>query len=151
MSQKFAAFALAAAFMLGAAQAEIMVSNPAIKLGIGERPAVLHAQIMNHGSEALNLIGATSPAFERIELHTHKTDARGMMRMMQVTRYALPVHGTLSLKPGGDHLMLFGYQGAAGDKVDVTLNFSDGTTTKLSAPTMARQKRGSKPHSHHGH
>ncbi len=135
------------------AQAEIMVSDAMIKLGIGDRPAAMHGTIMNHGNAATALIGAESPAFHQIELHTHQTDANGMMRMMQVPRYALAVHGAIKLAPGGDHLMLFGFAGQAGETVEVTLKFANGVAKTVSVPTMARAKR--KGHAngteHHGH
>lgn len=137
------------AFMLFAlpASAEMMVSNARIGLGIGDRPGVLHGTIMNHGDGDTALIGADSPAFQRIELHTHDKNADGMMRMRQVEAYDLPQHGSVKLAPHGDHLMLFGFSGQAGDMVKVTLRFADGQSKTIEVKTQARQKRG---HTHGG-
>lgn len=147
--QKSAIGLLVALLSFGSAHAEIMVSKPAVKLGIGERPSVFHAEIMNHSRDAAKLVAADSPSFERIELHTHQIDAKGMMRMRQVSSYALPAMGTLSLAPGGDHLMLFGYRGDKKAPVMLTLHFADGSSHTLSAPTHARSKSSGHHGAHH--
>lgn len=138
---------LAISTFFTSAMADIMVHKAQIKLGIGDRPAAMHGMIMNHGSIDTALIGAESPAFTRIELHTHETDANGMMRMMQVDNYALPGNGTINLQPGGKHLMLFDYSGKAGDAVAVTLIFDNGNRKTISVNTKARGKH--KGHSGH--
>lgn len=138
---------LAISTFFTSAMADIMVHKAQIKLGIGDRPAAMHGMIMNHGSIDTALIGAESPAFTRIELHTHETDANGMMRMMQVDNYALPGNGTINLQPGGKHLMLFDYSGNAGDAVAVTLIFDNGNRKTISVNTKARGKH--KGHSGH--
>ena len=138
---------LAISIFITPAMAEVMMHNAQIKLGIGDRPAAMHGMIMNHGSSDKALIGAKSPAFSRIELHTHETDANGMMRMMRVDNYALPGNGTINLQPGGKHLMLFDYTGKAGDTVAVTLIFDDGDRKTISVNTKARGKH--KGHSGH--
>lgn len=130
------------------AAAGMMVSDARIMLGIGERPGVMHGIIMNHGTGDTALIGADSPAFQRIELHTHEKSADGMMRMRQVDSYDLPQHGSIELAPRGDHLMLFGFRGKIGDTVTVTLRFADGQSKTLDVPTRARQKRD---HAHGAH
>ena len=143
----------AACMTLAPAMAEkmvgVMVHKAQIKLGIGDRPAAMHGVIMNHGADDSALIGAQSPAFSRIELHTHETDATGMMRMMQVESYPLPANGMVDLKPGGDHLMLFGFTGEAGKAAMVTLIFTNGERQTVSVPTKARDRH--KGHmGHHG-
>ena len=143
----------AACMTLAPAMAEkmvgVMVHKAQINLGIGDRPAAMHGVIMNHGTEDSALIAVQSPAFLRIELHTHETDAQGMMRMMQVKSYQLPANGMVELKPGGDHLMLFGFTGEAGAAVPITLIFANGERQTVSVPTKARNKH--KGHmGHHG-
>ena len=122
------------------AMADIMVHKAQIKLGIGDRPAAMHGVIMNHGSIDTALIGAESPAFSRIELHTHETDANGMMRMMQVDNYALPAMARLICNPVASISMLFDYTGKAGDTVAVTLIFDNGDRKTISVNTKARGK-----------
>ena len=131
------------------AAAEMMVSDARIMLGIGERPGVMHGIIMNHGAADTALIGADSPAFQRIELHTHEKSPDGMMRMRQVEAFALPQHGSVKLAPRGDHLMLFGFRGKTGDVVSVTLHFADAPSTQLEVATKARKKRDNHKGGHH--
>jgi copper(I)-binding protein len=149
-------YLIAAWMMLTPALADIMVSGAQIKLGIGARPAAMHGVIMNHGEADTALIGAQSPQFERIELHTHDTDANGMMRMRRVDAYKLPANGMARLAPGGDHLMLFGFSGAAGTAAEVTLIFASGARHTIRVPTKMRDKhnghKGQQGHKNHmGH
>lgn len=127
------------------ARAEIMAMQPNVKLGIGERPAVMFVKLHNKGAST-RLVSAASPDFERIELHTHKKNPDGMMRMVQVEDFAVPANGMLALKPGGHHLMLFGFKGAKDDTVAVTLQFADGQTVNVRAAPSQRDKMH-----HHGH
>ncbi len=53
----------------------------------------------------LALVGARSPASKLVELHTMSMD-KGVMIMRQVERIDLPKGKTVSLKPGGLHIML---------------------------------------------
>ena len=131
--------------LAGPVRAEIMAMQPNVKLGIGERPGVLFVTIHNKGA-ATRLISAKSDAFERIELHTHKKNPYGMMRMVKVDAFQVPANGMLALKPGGHHLMLFGFKGKKDDTVAVTLQFADGQTVSVRAAPSQRDKMH-----HHGH
>ena len=83
-----------------------------------------YASVRNGGSEADTLLGASSPAADRVELHVMSMHD-GVMRMRQVRSFAVPAHGELTLKPGGNHLMFFGLKRpfAPGEKVPVKLRF----------------------------
>ena len=140
----------AAVFSLSPAMAQIMLHDGEIKLGIGQRPAVLHGVVRNHSNAATRLVGANSAAFERIELHTHTKSSDGTMRMHPVEGYDLPAMGKVSLQPAGDHLMLFGFTGRAGDTVSLRLSFADGRSLEFTAPTTARAKHNSMQ-GHMGH
>lgn len=52
------------------------------------------------------LVGATSPAAGKLELHTMSMD-NGVMEMRQVPAIDLPKGKTIKLAPGGLHVMLF--------------------------------------------
>lgn len=77
--------------------------------------------IRNAGAEADRLLGASSPVAATIELHTHR-DVGGVMRMERVEFVDVPAGGAVTFAPGGLHLMLFGWSGAA-PKAMVTLRF----------------------------
>ncbi len=129
----------------------IMVHHGKLMLGIGTRPAALHAMVMNKTDADIRLIGAESSSFERMELHTHET-TNGMMRMVQVDGYDIAAGATLKMQHGGDHLMGFGYKGQNGDTVEVSLRFNNGSTAKFTVTAEARQKhKGHSGMPHHGH
>lgn len=130
-------------------QSGVMIHHARLTLGIGARPAVLHADIHNKTDKSLRLIAAESAAFGRIELHTHEKSADGMMRMRTVESYPLAAQSTLKLAPGGDHLMAFGFTGKKGDAVKVTLRFNDGSKASVTVIAQARKKHGGG--GHHGH
>lgn len=74
--------------------------------------------------EADRLIGFTSPACERPELHTHINDG-GIMRMREVEAIDIPAGGEVRLEPGGLHMMLIGLtqQLVEGESIAATLIF----------------------------
>jgi copper(I)-binding protein len=82
------------------------------------------ASISNRGAAPDKLVGASSPAAERVELHVMSMDG-GVMRMQQVSAFDVPAHGALVLKPGGNHLMFIGLKEPfkEGARVPVTLRF----------------------------
>lgn len=122
------------------ARAEIMGHDVTARLGIADRPGVMFVTLYNNGP-ATDIISAESKSFDRIEIHTHMHNANGMMRMQKINKLPISANGTLTLKAGGHHLMLFGFRGAVGDEVEVTVSFADGRTTTLTAITEARAKR----------
>ena len=132
------------------ARAEMTAMQPEIRLGIGERPGVMFAMLNNKGA-ATRLFSAKSPSFARIELHTHRIMPNGIMRMVQVDGFAVPADGNLFLKPGGHHLMLFGYKGQKGENITVTLEFSDGRAVTVAAAPSQRTRAGDKKLQHHSH
>ncbi len=82
------------------------------------------ASIRNRGAAPDKLVGASSPAADRVELHIMSMEG-GVMRMQQVPSLEVPAHGELMLKPGGAHLMMMGVKAPfkPGEKVPVKLRF----------------------------
>ena len=72
----------------------------------------------------VTLTDASSTSIGTIELHTMAM-ADGRMQMRQVENFEIADGGSLELKRGGDHLMLFdvGEDVVAGETVDITLTF----------------------------
>lgn len=91
--------------------------------------------LTNGSGEPRALVAAASPVAETVELHTH-LHADGMMRMRRVEQIEIPPHGSVSLRPGGLHLMLIGLrrQLAPGDQVDLDLSLDDGTQIRITVP-----------------
>ena len=95
------------------------------------------------------LIGASSPAATRLELHTVQRDGE-VMRMRQVDAIAVPASGAVTLQPGGLHLMLIGLTRplVAGETVPVTLRFERAGEVEATLAVQAAGARGPAGHRH---
>lgn len=95
------------------------------------------------------LVGAASPAAKVVELHTMAMD-NGVMIMRPVKEVALPKGKTVSLKPGGIHVMLIDLNGQIkpGDKTPMvlTLRAADGKEQKMAVDLEAHQPGGGMQH-----
>ena len=106
----------------------------------GQANSAVFMRIVNRGDAARTLVGGTSDAADVLELHTH-TMEDGMMKMRRVERIEIPAKGTVSLEPGGLHVMLIGLKRnlVPGDSVDLSLDLDDGTALEVQAPVRAVQ------------
>jgi len=112
--------------------------------------------IEDHGTSGDRLIAAASDVAERVELHTHQSDANGVMRMIEVEEgFEIPPGGSRALARGGDHVMFLGLKRplADGDIVTVTLTFEREGEVVLDIPVdNARKPEMGAGHGHaHGH
>ncbi|WP_040796777.1 copper chaperone PCu(A)C [Nocardia higoensis] len=92
--------------------------------------------LTNSGGREATIVSASSPASERVELHEVVVDAGGAKTMREKDGgFVLPAGGTLTLAPGGEHLMFMDLHGPlrTGSEVPVTLSFADGSTTTFTA------------------
>jgi copper(I)-binding protein len=81
--------------------------------------------ITNHGGEPDRLIAVSSPVAEIGEIHEMKVED-GVMTMRPLDGgLEIPPNETVSLKPGGYHIMLIGLKAplVEGEEVPVTLTF----------------------------
>lgn len=74
----------------------------------------------------MSVVGGSSPASERVELHTMSMQD-GVMVMRKVPEIRLPAGQAVQLKPGGLHIMLIGLKAPlqAGQSVPLTLQVRD--------------------------
>jgi hypothetical protein len=89
--------------------------------------------IVNSGKTADQLVSASSPAVDKVEIHTMTMDG-GVMKMRPLPDgIAIPAGGTARLAPGGYHLMLLGLKAplVAGKLVPLTLNFAKAGPVKV--------------------
>ena len=95
------------------------------------------------------LLGAASAAANRLELHTVQRDGE-VMRMRQVDAIAVPAAGTVTLQPGGLHLMMIGLTRplVAGETVPVTLRFERAGEVEATLAVQAAGARGPAGHRH---
>lgn len=97
------------------------------------------------------LVGASSPAVPRVEMHEMKMDG-DVMRMREVGAIELPKGKTVSLQPGGLHIMLMNLTQpiAAGDVVPLTLVIeSGGQRQTVEVKAEARSPMGGMPQHKH--
>lgn len=95
------------------------------------------------GEQDDTLIGASSPAAEAVELHTHlETD--GVMRMRQVAAIPIPAKAQVVFRPGGLHIMLIGLKGPLkeGRTFSLTLTFARAGRIETEIPILAPGARG---------
>lgn len=93
--------------------------------------------LTNPSDHDVTVVSATSPASSALELHQTVSNDVGEMVMTPVEGgFVVPAGGTLTLEPGGNHIMLMDLTGplAAGDEVPFTLTYSDGSSSDFTAP-----------------
>ncbi|MEC9345796.1 MAG: copper chaperone PCu(A)C [Pseudomonadota bacterium] len=116
-----AAVAIAHEYVAGS----IAVDHPWARASIGRAPnSAAFLTIENRGDEPDALLGVEGTIAGRLELHTHINDG-GVMMMRPVDRIEVPAHSTVSLEPGGMHIMLIGLKRKLedGERVPLVLVF----------------------------
>jgi copper(I)-binding protein len=108
----------------------------------GQPNSAAFMKIVNKGSAGHALVSGSSPVAEVVELHTHTMEG-GMMRMRQVDKIDLPAGETVSLQPGGLHVMLIGLKQklVPGEEVELRLKFDDSSEVTLKAPVRKLQMK----------
>ncbi len=143
----------ASAFALPAFAADIMVQDPyARSSAMMATSGAAFMQIMNHGETDDRLIGAASPVAEMVQLHTHKEDENGVMRMLHVEEgFPVAAGETLMLARGGNHVMFMGITEPfeQGDMIPLTLTFAKAGDITLEVPVdLERQPMHGMKHQH---
>ena len=116
---------LALLLAASAAQAQVEVDKAwARATAPGAPVAGGYMTIRNKGSAPDRLIGASSNAAAKVELHVHIKEGE-VVKMRQVPAYDIPANGSFELKPGGAHLMFvqIARPFKEGEKVPVKLRF----------------------------
>lgn len=110
--------------------------------------------IENHRAIDDRLIAARSDVAQRVELHTHLSDASGVMRMVEVEDgFAIPAEGEHALARGGDHVMLLGLTRPLldGEMVTLTLVFEQSGELTVEVPVDNARMDGGAHGGHGGH
>ncbi len=81
--------------------------------------------VTNAGAVPDALISVSTPDIPKSELHISETDANGVARMRHLDAIAIPPGETVTLAPGGLHVMFMGLSAplTSGDTIDATLEF----------------------------
>lgn len=108
--------------------------------------------IRNTGTEADTLVAVSSPAAARVELHTSLREG-DIMRMRPVENIPVPAGGSVTLAPGGLHMMLMGLTRplAVGQTVPVTLRFERSGQVTVNMAVQSAGARGPMPMPGHQH
>lgn len=91
----------------------------------------------NAGPADVTIVSAASSAAHMVELHETAENGTGEMTMRAVEGgFTIAAGESLLLEPGAKHLMFMGLAAPllAGDQVEVTLTFADGSTLTFEAP-----------------
>ncbi|WP_062519393.1 copper chaperone PCu(A)C [Demequina silvatica] len=133
-----AASAAAALLLAGCAtdaaseDAALTVTDPWVKTAVPEdMMSAAFGTLTNTTDEDITVVAATSDAFPTLELHEV---VDGSMQAID-GGFAIPAGESLTLEPGGLHLMIMELPEAieAGDEVDFTLELSSGETVDFTA------------------
>ena len=134
--------ALAASVLTGCSEkkAVITIEDPVVrsidamsaKDDMGKYMTGSFMTIKNSGGSDVTLVGGSSDAAERIEIHEV---VNGMMQPIS-DGLVVKAGKSVALRMGGYHVMLMGVSNAlaAGDEVTVTLEFDDGQSVTYTAP-----------------
>lgn len=134
-----------------AAAADIEVSAAwARAMLAGQKAAGAYMTLTNTGVEADRLVGGSSPAAGKVEVHTMEV-VNDVMTMRPVEGgLEIPAGGSVELKPGSFHVMFMDVATpfVEGGTVPVTLEFEKAGSVELSLPVRAMQGAGGHGNGH---
>ncbi len=156
MSRSFFLPALLAAGLLTSVSAfaqntTVSVDNAWSRAQIAGRNGAVFLTMTGKGAGD-RLVSASSPVAERVELHESTMD-QGVMKMREVTMMPIDPGKTVTLAPGGLHIMLMNLKQplAEGQSVSLTLVFEKaGAVTTAALIAKAGAPMPAQDHSH-GH
>ncbi len=140
------------------AQALLQVQEAWVRSTVpGQKVAAAYMQLKAQEA-GWAVVGASSPAAARLELHDMRMD-KDVMRMFAIDSLPLPLGQTVALQPAGKHIMLMGLHAplAEGDSVrlELQLRHSTGKTQTVAWVLPVRAmlpaspyQAGQHPHGH---
>lgn len=141
-NRKFALFA--GALILAACQGTqtpTVITVEDARVSLAAAPGVPGAGyfVIKGGSANDALVGVTSSAAERIEMHESGTDARGVTAMRPLREPPLGAAEGLVFAPGGRHLMVHGLQQdlREGQAIPLTFRFRSAPNVTIRARLLA--------------
>lgn len=132
-------------------QAPIVIENAWVRALPPTQPnTAAYLTIENNGAAPIEVVGATASVAERVEFHTTR-EVDGYVRMEQLSTLGIVAGQSLTLAPGGTHLMLLGLTSMPqpGDSVKLCLSFTGGQQVCTDAPV--RKAADDNTHQHHHH
>ncbi len=105
---------------------------------------VVFLTIVNSGSDADALVAVASPTAHMASLHRTLMKDK-VMEMRSVKEIAVPAKGSVTLKPGADHIMLMGLKAPLkqGQTLPLTLTFRKAGKVEVQVPVLSAGSDGS--------
>lgn len=131
---------------------ELVVRSPwARPLPAVSENGAAYLTIVNHAMSPDRLISASSPIAERVELHTNEKNGP-MMVMRKLQAVEVGAHDTVSMRPGGMHMMLLGLKRplVAGETFPLALTFAKAGEVTITVPIELRATAADAPAMKHG-
>jgi copper(I)-binding protein len=125
-----------AAATSAAKTSQIMVDDAWVKATDSDMTAMF-GTVMNHSGKDRTIVSAKADVAGMVQLHETVADGSGATTMKEKKGgFPLSAGKSVTLQPGGDHVMLMGLKKKlqAGDTVTVTLTLDDGSAVKVQAP-----------------
>jgi copper(I)-binding protein len=109
--------------------ATLQITNAWIRWLPANLPSAGYMTLTNTGSLPRVLVGASSPDFAELSFHETRVEG-GVSEMAAVNSISIRPQTSVRFTPGGYHIMLMSPKQSlrAGDKVPITLRFTDGQT-----------------------
>lgn len=118
----------------------LAVTDPWCKAAAASEMTAVFATVRNPGKEEVVITGASTPAAHMTQLHETVTTTGGGMQMRELQGgLHIPAGGSVTLEPGGRHVMLMGLTRALrpGDQVTLTLHTQGHGDVTVTAPVKA--------------
>jgi copper(I)-binding protein len=117
---------------------DIAIREPWVRASLGNAPnSAAYMTLETTGASPDRLIGGSTPAAERVELHTHIMEG-GVAKMRPIDAIEVAPGAPTVLAPGGAHVMLSGLTRKleAGTTVPLTLVFEHAGAVTLKVPVQ---------------
>lgn len=117
--------------------AEVTVTAPWARASIlASRPGAAYLDLSSDTGD--RLLAATTPVAGQVMIHAAETDANGVSRMVHLEVLDLPQGQTVTLAPGGMHLMLMDLGAGLdeGARFPLTLTFETAGEVTVEVPVL---------------
>ncbi|GAA0853887.1 copper chaperone PCu(A)C [Aliiglaciecola litoralis] len=141
-------FVLVLAFYCQAASAQLQVSNATVRLlppGVPNTSA--YFTIENSGTQDQSIVAAELNFARKAELHAHIMDG-DMMRMEQQQQVRIAAGESVTFKPGGLHVMIFGLAEPLQENQQVSFTLVTGDNQKIDVTATVVMPGNESSHHH---
>lgn len=125
------------------AKADVTITEPWARASVlASRPAAVYMSLSSDTDD--RLLSVTTPAVDHVMIHAIETDDKNVSRMQHREVLELPTGDTVTLAPGGMHLMLMGLSEklVEGSHVPVTLSFEKAGEITTDVPILGVAAKG---------